>query len=359
MTLLHRSTARGTVLRPRPGRVPEPGQTDAVQLPAQVRAVSVALALAAVAAGLAAPTWFQAHQVLLLAAGFLVGLPHGAVDHLLPARHAWVRRGVTSMAMVLAGYVALALVAWAGLRLAGAVVLPLLLVVSVLHFGFGDMATTDPLGPAVPLAGPTRSGVTRWVAAAGRGAPVVAGPMLAWPGPTGSALAVVGLGRSPSGATALLVGLGLLAFSAVAAGLALRAGRTGQALEIGLLVVLFVVLPPLAAFGVYFGGWHGLRHTARLLADDPRSTADLARGRLARPLGRFLRDAAVPSLVALSATVGLAGLAVGRADLAGPVFELLLALTVPHVVVVAWWDQHLDRRRPGGPSARRDSGGRQ
>ncbi|WP_018334078.1 Brp/Blh family beta-carotene 15,15'-dioxygenase [Actinomycetospora chiangmaiensis] len=127
-------------------------------------------------------------------------------------------------------------------------------------------------------------------------------------------------------------------------------GRRAAAGELALLTALFLVVPPLAAFGLYFGAWHGLRHLARLVALDPANAADLGQRRLARPVGRVLRQAALPTTAVLAAlgvllaVPGLAGRAVEGLVPAG--LALVLALTVPHMAVVAVMDR---RQRPGGP----------
>lgn len=131
---------------------------------------------------------------------------------------------------------------------------------------------------------------------------------------------------------------------------------------------LFAAVPPLAAFGVYFGAWHGLRHTARLIVRDPRNGADLAAGRLLRPLRRFGVAAAVPTLVAAGSAAGLFFVAGRHTDLTGTVFTALLALTVPHLVVVAVFDlatpyqqhqplrqQHVQHRLQRSPQPRSGS----
>ena len=305
----------------------------------QATRLSTTVVAAAVARGLLAPSVLGQHQLLVLVVGFLIGLPHGAVDHLVPFWTGWLQRRPRPMLGVLLGYVSVAAVTGAGLYWAGPVVLPLLLVVSVLHFGAGDvMAEHDER----PVARP-RSRRPSWpgllVAVLARGAPVVAGPLLAWPDQTMQALAAVRLQVDGPGATArVLLGAVVVACVLWTALVALRAQGRLAAVEVVLLPVLFVALPPLAAFGVYFGAWHGLRHTARLMDRDPRNDADLAAGCLLRPLRRFLVSAALPTLVAGASTTALFAVADHRTDLTGIVFTVLLALTVPHLVMVAILD---------------------
>ena len=70
--------------------------------------------------------------LVLVAAGRLAGLPHGAVDHRLAAR-------LTGRPMALFGrvYASLAALAWVLLVEVGAVVLVPVLALSLLHFGVG------------------------------------------------------------------------------------------------------------------------------------------------------------------------------------------------------------------------------
>ncbi|HEY0238460.1 MAG TPA: Brp/Blh family beta-carotene 15,15'-dioxygenase [Friedmanniella sp.] len=297
--------------------------------------LSAAVAASAVLISLLVPTLVERGQLLILVVGFVIGLPHGAVDHLVPFWTGWVRRSLLSMLVVLLGYVGVAGLTWAGLHWAGAVVLPLLLVVSVLHFGAGDlMADHDDDPDARPL--PAGSLVVGVLA---RGGPVVAGPLLVWPAQADRALAAVQLDFTmPAMWVRVLLACVVAACVLANAVTSLRTRQRRSALEVVLLALLFVAVPPLAAFGIYFGAWHGLRHTARLVARDPRNHADLAAGRLLRPLRRFGVSAALPTLVAGGSAAALVIGAGQHTDLTGTVFTVLLALTVPHLVVVAALD---------------------
>lgn len=318
----------------------------------QAARLSVAVVAAAAVLGVLAPSVLEQHQLVVLVVGFLVGLPHGAVDHLVPFWTGWLRRRPLPMIGVLLGYVSVAAVTWAGLHWAGRVVLPLLLAVSVLHFGAGDlMAEVD--GRTDEKAGSTRPSWMRLaVATLARGGPVVVGPLLAWPHQATQALAKVQLHvQLPSLATRVLLAAVVAACVLWTALAAVRTGEQRAAAEVVLLGVLFVAVPPLAAFGVYFGAWHGLRHTARLIVRDPRNRVDLDVGRLRRPLRRFLVSAALPTLVAGGSAAALFVVADHHSDLTGTVFTVLLALTVPHLVMVALLDLSGLRARSSGVTA--------
>ena len=296
--------------------------------------LSVVTAVAAIGVGLAVPSVFGRHQLVVLVVGFLLGLPHGAVDHLVPFWTGWVKRSVITWAVVLLGYVSAAALTWAGLYWAGSVVLPVLLVVSVLHFGAGDlMADRDEQVAGFSSMPVMIAGVLA------RGGPVVAGPLLFWPDQAAQALSTLQLDFSmPSPWARLLLAVVVAGCVLGSAAVGLRTGNRWSALEVVVLAVVFVVLPPLAAFGIYFGAWHALRHTARLVVRDPRNAADLAVDRLFRPVRRFLASAALPTLVAAGSAAALVVTAGRHTDLTGTLFTVLLALTVPHLVVVAALD---------------------
>jgi Brp/Blh family beta-carotene 15,15'-monooxygenase len=142
----------------------------------------------------------------------------------------------------------------------------------------------------------------------------------------------------PAGLAAVAV-LVVLAVAAL-----LRRRRLLDAAELCLVAVTFVVAPPLACFGVWFGGWHAVRHTGRLL-----DLAGARPGRVRPAAARLARAGALPTLAALAAVAAMWQLR-GRWGLESEV-SVLLALTVPHAVVVA----ALDRQRRG-PSGRISGG---
>ncbi len=174
------------------------------------------------------------------------------------------------------------------------------------------------------------------------GLAVVGLPLVLWPAESARVLGHL----APAWGTPLpalaRVALGLVVAAAVVAAVAgsLRGGSRAEAAELVMVVALFAVVPPLAAFGVWFAGWHALRHTARLL--------DLVRGGPTAPgpaqaAGRFALHAAVPTLVSLAAVLVLAGPASSPAAV-GAALAVVLALTFPHVATVTALDRWTARR---------------
>ncbi|MCW2815903.1 MAG: brp-like protein [Nocardioides sp.] len=274
---------------------------------------------------------------VVLVAGLVAGLPHGAVDHLVPRW--WLGARAPRMVAVLAVYATTAVAAYVAFRAwpFGAVVL--FLVVSAWHFGSGETGFADlragRMLPARVLRGATHVLV------------VLALPAMLHPDgvlPLLGAVLGTPVDLDASTRTALTVAAGVALVGALCvAAVELAAGRRAEALDLALLLALAVVVSPLAAFGAYFGAWHSVRHLARTLVDDPGNTADLAAGRLGPALRRFARSAAAPTAVSLVVVGAMAVTADGWGGFASHYLALLAGLTVPHLVVVAW----ADRRRVG------------
>lgn len=297
------------------------------------RVAAGVLLLALVLAAFVPDTAAVTLTMLVAGFGFLAGVPHGAVDHLLLCR--LTRR---PLAQVTLAYAAVAVAAWCLLTWAGAVAWVAVVVLSVTHFGLGELqvwrgSTGWRPGRVVSVA----------AAVAGTGALLV--PLAL----SGDLLRAVATALSPGLAvmiTANPARLGVAVVWSVAlcvAGVAAhRAGRASVVLDLLLIGALGAFLPPLAAFAVWFGGWHAVRHTGRLLADEPGCAALVDAGRTGSAMLRFGRLAALPSCAALVVVAVLVALGSSAADPVtgiADVLKVLLALTVPHMLVVLWLDR--------------------
>ena len=300
---------------------------------------------------LVAPAAATAISVPVAVVGALLGIPHGAIDHVVP----WwwgsapagaqtpdaageTRARLRLFAVCYAGVAALALT---GVLMTPTSMLLVFLVLSAAHFGRGEVVTSAERAGR-PLPGAAHD----WPVASAYGLVVVG--LLLWSRPVSTDpflrplsawLADAALGSRVPGL--VLVGASVV----VAMALLLGSRRHHEAVELLLLCATFAIAPPLAAFGVYFGCWHAMRHTGRLL--------DLAQRRCARtgasdvgwtPAAALLvRTAIGPTLVVL-ATMAVLWSARDLASLQAEV-GVLLALTFPHAGVV--WA--LDRRESTGP----------
>lgn len=315
--------------------------------------VWLALALAALPflAGIAVPSWVR--YVPFLASILLLGLPHGAVDHLATARVGGIDRlGHPFVAVALVYLLAggAYLLAW---LVAPAASFAFFIALTWFHWGQGDLYVLAALPERTHL----RSRLQRGLCIAVRGGLPMVVPLLAFPGVYREVARTVVQLFDPGAIgtldplftlpVRLALGIGLAGLSAVALGLGYRrvddecrrrAWRLDVA-ETALLWGFFLVVPPILAVGLYFCLWHSLRHVVRVIVLEDGGSA-VAPTSVPSGFVRFAREAAPLTVGALVIFGGLYLLApVG--DVAGLIalyLVLLAVLTLPHVLVVTWMD---------------------
>ena len=327
-----------------------------------------ALALAALLpVGAVTPLFPVEVGVATFALGTLVvGMAHGAVDHLVPLRAATDVSLGRSIAVVSVVYALLGGAVVAAFFLAPVAAFVGFIALTWLHWGQGDVA-------ALVVAGvdhlPTSA--ERWLSLVVRGGLPMGVPLLAHPGEyrlvaewivglfvVDAAAATAAVDPVFVPATRLAVGAFMVAATALSVGLGYRRVRDGasrrgwlrDAGEVAALWAWFLLAAPVFAIGVYFALWHGLRHVGRLVLVDDRAAGALGRGDLSGALGRFARDAApltlggflVVAAVGLSVPAGVAA----PGDLLAVSLVAIAAMTLPHVVVVSWLDRKQGVWRP-------------
>ena len=290
---------------------------------------------------------------------FVLGIPHGAFDHKVGAElrlsgaepsPAGQRVGPGFYAAYLAAAAAV-LAVWFVSPIVASVGF---LVVAAAHFGQGDVYWSRRFG----LAGRSGSVGYRGALLLTRSVVPIALPLLAFPrefAGAGAELAarLFGRGSWSIPPSSIGIGLGVLAVivgvQVVWAAWLVRAGdrslqwaSLNDIAETVLLVALFAVVPPVLALGIYFNTWHSLRHVARLLTIARSTRGLVASGRLGAAFVMFQQQAVPMTAGALAMMVAL-GLVVGRSlvsvvDLGLVALVALSALTLPHVLVVAWMD---------------------
>ena len=273
-------------------------------------------------------TW----QVVVALIALAVGIPHGAIDHLVTLP----RSGATKMAVFIFIYVAVAIAAvfalltWSVIGFIGVVVM------SAVHFGIGDAAFISEIDRRSVDQKPFQ----KYLYAAAAGTLPVVIPLVSEK--SNSALEKVnpelldwhqGLNNDLMLWTMVLTAIVLLRL--------VQKRRDGEAIDLVLLYLLAVTAPPLVAFAVYFGCWHALRHTARLTLTLPSSQAAFADGNIKRA---FIK-AVLPGTPALIGTfVVAAAIVIFRGDSLDDQFlwvslVVVWALTVPHMAVTARLDR--------------------
>ena len=273
-------------------------------------------------------TWQVAIALLALA----LGIPHGALDHLVTLP----KSSALKMSLFIFIYVAVAILAvfailtWSVAGFIGVVAM------SAIHFGIGDAAFISEIDrrTASPKRFPRYS-----YAVAGGALPVII-PLVS--DDSSAALERVNsdLIDCHQGLNAELF-LWTIAIFAVALLRLLQRRRLQDAIDLSLLYLLAITAPPLVAFAVYFGCWHAMRHTARLTLVLPRSQKAFAEGKS----GSAFKNAIWPGIPALVGTFIVAALTIlFRGDSLSNQFlwitlVIVWALTVPHMAVTARMDR--------------------
>jgi len=273
-------------------------------------------------------------QLILALIGLAIGIPHGAIDHLISIPS----HPRTRFALYIGGYILIAVIAGLAIATWNVIAFDLVLIMSGLHFGFGDAsfmneARSSDGGESEPLwveilyalpAGflPVILPLTdsRTTSALSR----IRSSLVHWSGTYGHAL------RSITLAVALIA---LLAF--------MTTKRYLLAIDLTLLAILSITAPPLVAFATYFGFWHAQRHTARLVPRLPRALLLAHNG---RPLRSFLAAVtpglyAVVGSFALAVTLMVLSPSAFSSSLLWSVLVIIWALTVPHMLSTARLDK--------------------
>jgi beta-carotene 15,15'-dioxygenase len=272
-------------------------------------------------------------QLVLALVALVVGIPHGAIDHLIAIPSHPKSRFIG----YIAGYVAVAIIAGWAIATWNLIGFQAVVLMSALHFGFGDASfinedrvAQDKEKNSLPIeilyalpAGflPVILPLTdsRTLDALERIHPNLEN----WAG------SQVSLFRN------LTLLLGLFAFVNL-----LVTKRFSMTFDIFILTILALIAPPLIAFAVYFGFWHALRHTARLVPKLPKARQHILSGDWHKAIWTVV----FPGLYAIAGTLIIAiGLMIVSPDnfsssLLWSTLVIIWALTVPHMATTAKFD---------------------
>ncbi|AWN22495.1 hypothetical protein DKM44_03960 [Deinococcus irradiatisoli] len=280
----------------------------------------------------------------LLISTVLLGIPHGALDHQVPARLGWRWGRRPWVGLYLLGYLLLAagvLLCW--LRFPDATFWGFLLM-SLLHWGQGDVHHLERVQG--------RRRAARWsalLAVLARGSLPILVPLLRFP--DWFARLSAGIHQvfhlpSPGGALLpppwpMLLGAGVALLLAAYVADTLRSSRRPrlELAETGVLLLTFLVVPTPLAIGIYFSLWHAWRHLDRLL--NLRVYTEQAPPRRTWHLALDLLPISVIALGLLSALYFWARPHVQTQETFAALYlALIAALTLPHALLVAVMDEN-------------------
>jgi len=272
-------------------------------------------------------------QVVLAVVALAIGIPHGAIDHLITIPRDSRARFILFVTIytLVAVIAALAIAKW---NLVG---FQLVVLMSALHFGFGDSAYANESQAASGQKSFSKLTLASYAIPAGflpvalpltdkRTLDVLTElnpTLINWAGTFTELL------RNST----LAVAVFSILFAAITKNYEL-------AVDLILLLALSFFTPPLVAFAVYFGFWHAIRHTARLVPKLPSAMQKVASG---KPLASFFA-AVIPGLYAILGifVLGIFFVARGTTEVSRDFLWIILviiwALTVPHMATTAKFD---------------------
>lgn len=265
-------------------------------------------------------------QVIVLLGGIvLVGFPHGAFDHLVAqpilsgplGRWWWV-----VFVLAYCGLAGMIFIAWAWVP---QITLVAFLCVTILHFGLGD--TEDGLAPAH---------VPRILTTLIYGIFPVLLPVSFHSNQASPVLAAMAHMSSEELLPVLSASRWLLPPWAIAfMWVIISRLREHEGIAERLIAVAgFIILPPLLAFGLYFGFGHSIRHVLRLGAwHDPYAPRVAMRWAL-----RVILPASIVCIIGISAFFLFDSEII--TGLVAPIFQVIAALTFPHIIVTSWLSRH-------------------
>ena len=272
-------------------------------------------------------------QVAIALVALLVGIPHGAIDHLisLPSRPR------SRFYMYIAVYIAIAVIAGWAIATWSLFGFQAVLLMSGLHFGFGDSSFLNEMRDSKKER--RNSSFVGGLYAIPAGFLPVLLPLT--DERTTSALQRINpeiVNWAGDQSHTLRSTLFILAWLAITLLIFLR--KYGMVMDLTLLTILATFVPPLIAFASYFGFWHAVRHTARLVPKLPAALKSAEMGDTRRAVAK----AVIPGLYAVVGTLVAALIAMElspdkfSSSLLWATLVIVWALTVPHMISTARFD---------------------
>jgi Brp/Blh family beta-carotene 15,15'-monooxygenase len=269
-------------------------------------------------------------QVAMAVVALVVGIPHGAVDHLVTVP----KLASFKMFGFLVAYLAVTGLAIWFLLSFNLLGFQLIVLISALHFGVGDASFLSELE-----ARSSRTNFPKVIYSLAAGITPVGIPLVGFQAE--AALTAVNPAlKTWSGGFSSELFVAFVALNLIATVVMFATRARAQAIDLLLLLALALIAPPLVAFAFYFGLWHALRHTGRLSLE---LKASQVMHRSDRPAQAFWQ-AVLPGLAALAIVLAftlILGLTRGFSlpnEFLWYLLVVVWALTIPHMILTARLD---------------------
>lgn len=278
-------------------------------------------------------------QIVMALVALTIGIPHGAVDHLITVP----KFASIKMALFLTAYLAVVgLAIWAILTF-NVLGFQIVVLMSAIHFGLGDASFISELDSRQKNA--RKFPKVAYIVASGF-TPVVI-PLVSQQ--SSEALAAVNpLLINWSGDLASAIFVLMLLVSGGSIIWMLLARRLEEAIDLGLLLLLVLSAPPLVAFAFYFGLWHALRHTGRLSLEFKKSQDKHRLQKSWQAFGHAVLAGmpAVAIVLVFTVFLGLSQSFAFDQQLLWYLLVVIWALTVPHMALTLRLDLKALGARP-------------
>jgi Brp/Blh family beta-carotene 15,15'-monooxygenase len=290
---------------------------------------------------------YSMQAIPFVASLILLGLPHGAMDHLVPSKLSNMseKKGIIAVSLLYLVIGGIYTVSWLFLPLLSA---GFFILLTWIHWGQGDLYAMRKFHSGEEY----REKFPAFISATIRGGIPMFVPLAFHPDLYISFMkSMEALFASNTASYSILYSWQIKAaiISAIAilsASMSIYMYVKNDRLpiyglsEIIVLVAFFVALPPIFAVGIYFCLWHSLRHLTRLslLPGDSRQAIT------AKNLGRYIWDMTKNTLPLTLISILMLAIAALFMDTASQSSLLALylvfisVLTLPHTVVVSWMD---------------------
>ena len=273
-------------------------------------------------------------QIIIATISLALGIPHGAVDHLISIP----TKPRSRFALFIRLYILIALLAGVVIARWNVHGFQFVLVMSALHFGYGDSAFRNEWqdAKAQPRIGLLAE---NFYAISGGALPVFL-PLTDHRSLSALARIHSSLGNW-AGSYGHTIRMTTLIFASISILVMLLTRHLYSALDLSLLLLLSLLAPPLITFAIYFGCWHAARHTARLVPRLPQALLAAGKGQSWLAIVRAI----FPGLYALVGTLVLGfGLMIFLPNRFGSgllwsTLVVVWALTVPHMLATARFDR--------------------
>jgi hypothetical protein len=278
----------------------------------------------------------------------LLGLPHGAMDHLVPSKLAEMseKKGVTAVSLLYLFIGGIYAVSWLFIPLLSAL---FFIMLTWIHWGQGDLYAMRKLHSGKEY----RENFPAFVSAAIRGGIPMFVPLTFHPDLYISFMKSMETLFASNTANysvlyswqvkAAIMSSVIILSALMAIYMYIKNDRLpiyGLS-EIIVLVAFFMTLPPIFAVGIYFCLWHSLRHLTRLSLLPGDSRKAISAGNLKRYTWDMTKNTLPLTLISILmlATAAFFLNTAGQSSLLALYLVFISVLTLPHTIVVTWMDR--------------------